>query len=309
MDLYKIKLKPKTSYITAWKANQLFGAICWAIQYLEGPSVLDNFLQHYIKGSPPVVLSNGFHGDYLPRPVLPPPKMKERLPKAESMEAMAGHKRNKAISWLTLEEFNTFLNGREIIFRDGIRPTETKVISYHNQINRATCTAAEEGGLYTMEEIYNPLPISVYAYVEDGYVEKLTIWLQVAGEIGIGKRKSIGKGAFIVENISPFTGFQQPAKPNAFVALADFVPKADDPVQGFYRLSTIYGRLAGEFAAAENPFKTPVVSITAGSIFFTSGSPRPFYGRAVTGVAKGQPAVIHYGFTPAVPALLKEVAG
>lgn len=309
MDLYKIKLRPKSSYITAWKANQLFGAICWAVRYTEGPAALSSFLQFYINGSPPVVLSNGFPGDYLPRPVLPPPELKERLPKAEAIEAMAVQKHSKAISLLTLEEFNAILSGRRAELTEHIRQTEVQVVSYHNQIDRITGASAEEGGLYTLAETYIPSHIAIYALIEDDYVEKFSRWVQVAGEIGIGKRRSIGKGAFTVEDIRPFNGFDFPENANAFIALADFVPKAGDPCRGFYRLSTIYGRLAGQFAVAHNPFKTPVISIAAGSTFFTKDSVRPFYGCVVTGVSMSHPEVLHYGYTPAVAALVREVTG
>ncbi|MFZ5436920.1 MAG: hypothetical protein ACOZCF_11615 [Bacillota bacterium] len=118
----------------------------------------------------------------------------------------------------------------------------------------------------------------------------------------MGGKRSTGKGSFTVEHIEVFDGFYRPNKPNAFVALSDFVPAAGDPSKGFYRLTTVYSRIAGRLTNDSSVFKSPVFALTAGSTMLVEGNVRPFYGRMVTGVAPTHPEVVHYGLTVAVPA-------
>ncbi len=307
MNLYQVKICPTSDYQTRWKAYQLFGAMCWAISCSEGTDALGDFLSMYIAGTPPIVLSNGFPGDLLPRPHIPQPRLPRRLPKADAVRLMATYKDSKRISLLNLEEFNSLVSGEPVSLHRPDCVPEVEVVVYHNQIDRVTGSSLGESGLYPQISSFLAHPsgyISIYALIAPDWLERFTRWLQIAGEVGIGGRKSTGKGRFTVKCIREFNGFRKPKEANAYVALSDYVPASGDPSKGFYRIATVYGRIGGRLASDGSVFKSPVFTLTAGSVMLVEGNIRPYYGRVVPGVSPSHPQVFHYGLTPAVPATI-----
>jgi CRISPR-associated protein Csm4 len=73
MKIYRAILKQLSPSRTPWQADTLFGHLCWQMLYHEGETALNDFLDLYRQRQPPLLFSNGFPGDYLPRPYLPPP--------------------------------------------------------------------------------------------------------------------------------------------------------------------------------------------------------------------------------------------
>ncbi len=72
MQDYKIKIKLKSTIITPFQSDTIFGHICWALRYVKGEKYLLDFLSAYDNGDPPLVISSAFPEGYLPYPVLPP---------------------------------------------------------------------------------------------------------------------------------------------------------------------------------------------------------------------------------------------
>ena len=72
MRNYKINIRLKSSIITPFHSDTLWGHICWALRYTQGEKELLDFLECYDSGEPPLVISNAFPKNYLPFPVLGP---------------------------------------------------------------------------------------------------------------------------------------------------------------------------------------------------------------------------------------------
>ena len=74
---YRVILEVKSSVVTPFQADTLFGTLCWGIRFLEKENNLKEFLDNSSKKHPPLIISDGFPEGYLPNPILPPLKVKE----------------------------------------------------------------------------------------------------------------------------------------------------------------------------------------------------------------------------------------
>ena len=57
------------------------------------------------------------------------------------------------------------------------------------------------------------------------------------------------------------------------MTLSSFIPKENDPVEGYYHILLKYGKLGGLYAKGisevnNNPFKKPLIMFSAGSVFY-----------------------------------------
>ena len=71
----RIRLRLRSSYVTPFHADIIFGHFCWAIAYRHGEQAVSELLARY-DASPPLLISDGFpllgEQAYLPMPQLPP---------------------------------------------------------------------------------------------------------------------------------------------------------------------------------------------------------------------------------------------
>ena len=324
MKTYRVRLSLDSASLSAWQSDTIFGHLCWTVRYEEGEEALGQFLVPFLAGEPPLVLSNGFPGGLLPRPVLPPelPPGLE-MPKRDQVAAMRRVRQGKGINHVDLDEFNAICQGERVL----LRPKEARVESHtvlKNLINRLTGTTAgseaEEaagGNLYDLQEIVYlkrkgllgkkmPVPISIYLKVTDDSWKKRT--RKLFGQMalaGFGAKKSAGYGRFKVESFEPFDGFAAPDGANGFVSLSNFVPAQADPLEGHYETLVKYGKLGEEFASSSaiSPFKFPLLMLAAGATF-SDDNPRDFYGRMVGGVHPENKHIVQYGYAFAVPIVL-----
>ncbi len=323
MKTYRVRLSLDSASLSAWQSDTIFGHLCWTVRYNEGEEALGQFLVPFLAGEPPLVLSNGFPDDLLPRPVLPPelPPGLE-TPKRDQVAAMRRERQGRGINHVDLEEFNAICQGKRVMPRSKEARVEGHIV-LKNLINRLTGTTAgseaEEaagGNLYDLEEIVylkkdplgkkTPVPISIYLKVMDDS------WEKRAGELfdqmalaGFGAKKSAGYGQFKVESFEPFDGFAAPDGANGFVSLSNFVPAQADPVEGHYETLVKYGKLGEEFASSSaiSPFKFPLLMLAAGATF-RDDNPGDFYGRMVEGVHPQDDRIVQYGYAFAVPIVL-----
>lgn len=304
MHLYRFKIKPKEPFTHVWQADTLFGGLCWALRDIEGEAVLTQLLATQDSAAPALIISNGFPGDLLPRPILPLPSI-ERSRRDEYYTALTNRKTERKIKWLRLGEFNLILSGKS--FTDAVSveldsPWRSRawmsLARYHNTINRSTETVLPDNGLYAEQEyvLNDEISdyVSVYAMISEEWKELIIRTFMVLGHVGLGGEKTTGRGGFEVLEIQPFTGFSVPQSPGGFVTLSDFVPCADDPVAGFWSIRAKLGRVGGYMANSGNPFKKPLIALEAGSCFQTA-NPRLFYGRMVKNIAPAHPEVMQYG--------------
>lgn len=304
MQSFRLKLRMNSSFITPFHSDAIFGALCWVVRSYHGEEALREFLEPFLRGDPTFIISNGFPEDYFPKPMIPfqgePSDIGDK-PKALAM-AREG-KRRKKITLLSLEEFNaTIGGGYPDLVEKGELFADRAVM--HSLVNRSSGTTSEGGELFTTIERFSGAKYwSVYVKAYRGWEEKILELFTILGKTGFGKRKSVGKGSFDVISMEPFD-FKSPDNANAFVLLSNYIPASEDPTQGFYKTFVKYGKLDGDFAQGENPFKVPLLMMIPGSVFLTN-DPRPYYGRMVKQVSQAHPEVVHYGYGFSVPAYVK----
>lgn len=302
MNWYKVKLKLKSWTASSWQADTIFGHLCWGMSYLYGERRLREFLHDYETGSPPLLVSNGFPGELLPRPVVTPPEIDPKLSLEKQREEFHQHKKSRDVRYLSKEDFGRALNS-EAILPERLEPG-AKRVTLKNQLNRLSGTTGEEGHLYNFEEYRWP-EVSIYLKLVDDFVDEAERLFQYLRDTGYGKRKSVGYGEIEVTSFEPFDGFPSPAEPNGVVSLSNFVPASNDPVDGVWRIIVKYGKMGEEYALGENAFKKPLLMLEAGATFRDSPS-REYYGRLVKGLSRAYPEVVQYAFALPVPMRLPE---
>ncbi len=62
---WKIKLKPKSSFITPIQSDTLFGSMIWALKMIEGEKFIENIVEETKNYNPPFIFSNPIiNGNY-----------------------------------------------------------------------------------------------------------------------------------------------------------------------------------------------------------------------------------------------------
>jgi CRISPR-associated protein Csm4 len=281
---------------TDWQADTIWGHLCWALRFAYGEQELVKFLAKYEKGELPLLVSNGFPGDLLPRPVLPDKQVAER-------KEFAAAKSNRKIAWLTPAEFERSLKGDDSALSE--KESGLSSVTLKNQINRLTGTTGGKevdtaaGRLFSFPQRHLET-VSIYANVADDFLETARELFDSVSKSGYGKRKTVGYGQFTIKSFDEFPGFRSPDDANGFTTLSNFVPAADDPTRGYWGILVKYGKLGEDFAITGNPHKRPLVMFKAGSCFYDSPI-RNYYGRLVKGLSPQYPAVAQYGYALPVP--------
>ena len=306
MDTYRAILKPRGAHIFNWGSDALFGSFCWALHDTVGEKSLYDFIDSCRNSDPPIVFSNGFPGDWFPRPCSVLSPRQENASRDELINSSKLRKKIKSINYLTTEEFKQLLDGNPTKF-DGSefeRKAEPMLqTAYHNTIDRCTGTSLQEGGgLYTVDEFFENDTVSVYMRIQPDWVDKVSELLRIVGIRGVGAKKSSGRGGFDVVDFSRYDEWPTISDADGFVSLSNYVPAPDDPLDGIYRFTVKFGRLDREFAAGA-PFKRPLIQLLPGAVFRLppSESVRPFYGCLVEKIAPSFPNAVQGCYTLAVP--------
>lgn len=294
MRVYKIIINPCSPFITPLQADTLFGHLCWVVAHRDGEKGIKEFLEPFMKGSPPFVLSDGFPAGLLPKPLSLDYEGQRTLSPEEC-------KRLKKVDFVDPEKFKKIQAGKIIIPAEKKEDVEVRRNMVHNTINRLTFTTMEEGGLYTLEERFVEAYDVYVKVISEDWKEHVVGLLEELSHTGFGKKKSIGKGHFTIEGVEPADALFELEGAGGFVTLSSFFPRREDPVEGFYRTFVKYGKLGEEFTYCGNPFKRPVMLIKTGSVFKTDGRPAEYYGCMIKGVAPAKPEVVQYGYAFTVP--------
>ncbi|RLC96208.1 MAG: hypothetical protein DRI40_03820 [Chloroflexi bacterium] len=309
MNWYRVILQMQSWTASAWQADTIFGHLCWGMRYLYGEKELEDFLEWYHEGVPPLLLSNGFPGDLLPRPLLPPSPEHGSPSLQQQKEAFDRGKKTKAVTHLSPEQFAQAIRGEEI----GDLPqgpqqqriAEQRRVTLKNQISRLTGTTGEEGQLFPFEEFYWDT-VTVYLKLEQGFLDTAQRLFEYLRDAGYGKRKSVGYGQVKHLTLESFPGFPSPQDANGFISLSNFVPARHDPTTGNWRCLVKYGKMGEEYSQEDMAFKRPLLMFEAGSTFYDPCC-RDFYGRLVSHISVSQPHVVQYGFALPVPMKLPEL--
>jgi CRISPR-associated protein Csm4 len=301
MNWFKVKIELKSPTGTPWQADTIFGHLCWIVAHRDGEGRLKQFLQPFLDGNPTFLLSDGFPTSFLPRPLT------FKLPDDGTEEQFNKNRKIRKLSLLSESEFEGVING--VVIEPIDHSTELKEKSVvrsvlKNQLSRLTGTTSDDGNLYGFIEHWMP-EVVIYGKVNGNSQEFLEKLFDDFKHFGYGKRKAVGYGA--IKNINfddQFKGFNTPDDANGFVSLSAFTPLATDPTEGRWRIRVKYGRLGEEFASGDNPFKKPIVMLTAGSVFYDNPI-EEYYGRMITDVSL-VPGVVHYAYALPVPIKISE---
>lgn len=294
MNLYKITIRPISSYCSPLQSDTLFGAFCWGYLYGYGENALHELIDNYKSGVPDIIFSNAFPSGRLPIPVGLNESVKERMPlatKQERYKKYIADKNRKQASFISLDGFNDIINGHAETALKGDRidsgSKEEPQSEWRNMVSRETDTVENIDGassLFEVEQYFAEGAFDVYIYSGfDGMFLKNILTGMFS--YGIGAQRSVGKGGFRLEGgVELFQGFRCPLNPNSFVALSNFVPGRDDPTDGFYKAFVKYPKVSYTENPEDSPFKKPIIFLQAGSIF-KAQPVKDIYGSCVENIA------------------------
>lgn len=308
MRTYRLQFTLRSPSGSLWQADTLFGHLCWLLVWRHGEARLKDWLQRYYNPNqtPPLILSDGFPGDRLPRPLGLPP-MVPAADHADQIRETINRKRLKDLDWISPKQFERIRRGE--LFDLAAETPGPSVpepdVTFCNQISRLTGTTGDEGQLYPV--VFHPWQIvTVYVRVDPNEFETVKQLFDDLATTGFGANKSVGYGEIagytgMEKKEQEFSGFAPVEGANAFVSLSHFVPAQHDPTDGAWNVRVKYGKLGGEWANSPNPFKHPLLMLTPGSWFRVSDPGQEWYGRMVTNISPDHSDAVQYGLAFAVP--------
>lgn len=326
---YTITVKIESPYITSFQSDTLFGHICWAIRFLkwEKENKLDDFLSQYDNQNyPPLLISNGFPKNYLPKPIIEPVTQEELEEIMGSENRIEKSFRVKTIKKADLIPKNSF----KLLQQKSITPKELfkildkyyedildfekerhHLLVQHNTINRLK--GIVQAGLYSEEEIFYNIGCGLFeVYLMTNYFtyEELERIFKYISIEGFGRNKSTGRGSFSFE-IKEGIDIEDSPRPNAFMSLSSYIPSKNDPVRGYYNIIHKFGKLGGLYAKGipevyGNPFKIPLIMFSAGSTFYNANYKKgEVHGSLLKNVHKNT-NIRHYGYAFSVGITLED---
>ncbi len=302
-ECYRLSIGLKSPLGTPWQADTIIGHLAWMVAFNEGVKGVGEFLAPFINGDPPFIFSDGFPAGLLPRPL----GLKQSAA-VNDLASYALEKSTRKSEFLKILDFDKARNGKKIE-SDPLPSPWVEFETLHATISRKSNTTTDEAGnLFSTESrvIKGEDPsdeasaIDVYLYCLKPWREKIEKLFQQLSMIGFGRDKSVGSGQFSLLKMEEWKGFEGFGEANGFIAFSSFVPAENDPVEGKWALNIKYGKL-GENAGVGNPFKRPFLQIRPGAVFYTDETPKPFYGRVLTGLAPGFSEAVQVCYCLAVP--------
>jgi CRISPR-associated protein Csm4 len=324
MTIYRLTIRPLTSFRTPLQSDTIFGHLMWALRYLEGEDALLAFLDRYRTGEPPLLVSAGFPGDTLPVPVLPSTDENEedegdsgladQTVKAMLRKALEDDRYLPLPQWhelapaLSAERLDDLREEARSQLRR-LRVTATRQAITRTAVDRMT-GSAREGRLFVSEEtFYVPQrTFDIWHKVlvkDDDMVKRLNQWWDWVRRNGFGRGKSSGHGAFRIvgDGLTEAGGdLSQVEEPNGFVSLSAWIPRQSDPTDVTYHTRVKRGKL-GEAMAIPSPWKKPLLMLEPGAVARLGGgeSVREWYGRLVEDVHWTYDEIVQYGYAFPMP--------
>jgi CRISPR-associated protein Csm4 len=295
MKCFSLKLRPLSSWCTPWHADTLFAALCWQARLLGGVRLVESILDAYRAERPPFVISDCFPAGWLPCPLsfqvkqLPGNATQARLP-----------------AWLRTSQLRALLKDPLPLIAEGkwAEPPIRFLRRLHTSTDRLT---TQSNALFQTDEICLDATGSREDQVLELFVKTET-WLskfiqllEALSKAGFGKKRSWGHGAFeLLGAPEPCEWIDCCDSSNAFVSLSHFVPAPSDPSEGCWSLLTKYPKFS-PMAPVSYPFKGRLMMIRPGSVFRTTESVRPYYGRILQEISTEFKSAIHYALAFSLP--------
>lgn len=305
--LYRITIRPISSFVSKLQSDTFFGAFCWSYKYLFGDEQLESFLEQCIDGKPGIVFSNAYPAEYLPVPLGVYRRNNFMDTESDKQRRKVAYEKNKKYKKYDLIRRDAFIdsqNNRWKLDYDVMgKETLHEASVVHNMVDRSIGTVTNKdgaGNLYAIREFYPEEHAKYDVYLmSDMDEEILKKVCSTMFMLGIGGKKSSGKGAFEIEAWKQETELLNVENPNAFVALSNFIPDRKDPVNGYYRTFVKSGKLDREYANGDAPFKKPLLYIASGALFYDEDV-KEYYGKCINNISKNENVVVN-ACTIAIP--------
>lgn len=311
--LYRLTISPYSSFSYPIQGDTLFGAFCWSYKYLYGTEKLEEFLHICMTGKPPIIFSNMFPYNKLPLPLAIINKLKK-----ENDNSLKYHKDLKKLKDNYLISRETFLEVANKNYKNVLKINNTKSVTtiteVHNMVDRHYGTVNknddenESSNLFSIKTSFSSLKdekFDIYILCDKDIKEYLRV-LKLMFKLGIGSKKSTGKGAFAITTYSVEEDLiKNIANANAFVAISNFIPKTDDPIKGYYKVMNKFPKLDREFATSETPFKKPICMIQCSSCFYYNVK-KDYYGVCLDNMSNLNKKIMINACTIALPICLDE---
>lgn len=288
MTTWRLRLHPKAPWATPWRADSLFGAICWC--WLElFPETFEGMIAAFSESrDPPFTLSDAFPGDLLPLPL--------------HVRPVSNGGKLKPPLYIPQPTFQSILSRGDTSTTEATDNAIGAGSLVRTAIDRQVGTAAD-GQLYEVDiqRLTRPFDaMSVYVR-SDRYLKELIACFRALSLTGFGKKCSSGLGAFdITGEPERCDWLDKVDSANAFVTLSHFVPSAADPKVGCWRLSVTYPKFQG--SAVEDVFKGSILMVEPGAVFRVDASkPKFWYGSILSMPRPKMAQAIHYALAFAAP--------
>ena len=253
MNLIKVKINPKSSFITFPKGDTIFGHFAYHL-FLQGIDILKDYLHE----EPKVVFSDFLPDGYVYKPSLP----------IDSFGVEEENKKDfRKKNWIRLDALK---NGIKVQNQDDFFPYEdlkffTTEIKVRNSINRKTFTTDNSGlfAPYSLEEftfLHQPVVYVLYKDIEESIILDT---LNLIGKNGFGKKGSVGKGYFEAIKDESFNSFDEINSSSYYVTLSPTILGKDDKIERVYY--DIFNRF-GKHNYSRVPYKNPVVMANSGAV-------------------------------------------
>jgi len=290
MRIYRAKISPESSFLTPLKGDTLFGQICWAIFHRYKEERLKELLKDY-ESTPFLIVSDAFPIGYLPKPTMPMERLKED-PKEK--------KQNRKKRWLSIDDFKKgeFKLAKEDKDIDAIESITTTI---HNSINYQTFQTGEGFTPYVIEErVINEREIYFLVDTNRFLESELEEVLKLIGEIGFGKKSTIGKGLFNLKEFKEFKEFDSNKESRTYMALSPFVVQGSKASKIYYEPFTRFGRHGDK--RAKRAIKKPVIMADRGAVLeYEQEIFKLYEGRGLRGVSLAYSDTVHQGYTILFP--------
>ncbi len=275
---------PRSPTASHLQSDTIFGHLSWAIKYLWGEKELEELISR-LKESPVLILSSAFPQGKLPKPAFPINGRVLDAGRATLRESygisdirlstlLKQIKKDIYVPLDYLEEKSFVFDAMEYleyaikIKLDKPNTVKYKIeqIEFHNKIDRQSGTTSGSGELFV-----NPITfyqdITFESWLDTDYFNhaQLEELFQFISLNGFGKDKNTGKGKYEI-SIEPYK-WDECKDYNAYLNLSNMAPAKGDNIRCSYSSNTKFGKVGGDFAVTETPFKYPVLVIEPGAVF------------------------------------------